>query len=73
MKKWKTRRVEVKRQIESVVEEKEWIGDQQLNQESSKGGERFRKSPIIFTKDVQKHQKSAFNTFRNLSPEFRGL
>ena len=51
MKNYKTLLVEVKRQIESVVEEKAWIGDQQLNQESSKGGGRFRKSPIILTKE----------------------
>ena len=34
-----------RRQIESVVEEKGWPGAEQLNQESSKGGELFRNSP----------------------------
>ena len=53
MRNYKTQLVEVKRQIESEVEEKGWIGDQQLNQESSKGGGRFRKSPIIFTKEPE--------------------
>ena len=48
MRNYKTQLVEVKRQIESVVEEKGWIGNEQLNQESSKGGGRFRNSPIIF-------------------------
>ena len=51
MKNWKTLVVEVKRQIESVVEEKGWTGDQQLNQESSKGGERFKNSPINLMED----------------------
>ena len=40
--------VEVKRQIESVVEEKGWKGNEQPNQESSKGGERFRNSPNFY-------------------------
>ena len=51
MKKWKTRRVEVARQIESVVEEKGWIEGQQLNPGSSKGGRRFRNSPINLMED----------------------
>ena len=46
MKNWKTLVVEVKRQIESVVEEKGWREHEQLNQESSKGGGRFKNSPI---------------------------
>ena len=40
------------RQIESVVGEKGWTGDQQLNQESSKGGGHFRKSPINLMEDL---------------------
>ena len=48
MKNWKTLVVEVKRQIESVVEEKGWREHEQLNQESSKGGGRFKNFPINF-------------------------
>ena len=44
MKNSKTLVVEVKRQIESVVEEKGWREHEQLNQESSKGGGRFKNS-----------------------------
>ena len=64
MKNWKTLVVDVKRQIESVVEEKGWTGDQQLNQESSKGGGRFKNSPINLmedpknTKDDKKEKES---------------
>ena len=64
MKNWKTLVVEVKRQIESVVEEKGWREHEQLNQESSKGGGRFRNSPINLmedpknTKDDKKENES---------------
>ena len=64
MKNWKTLVVEVKRQIESVVEEKGWREHEQLNQESSKGGGRFRNSPINLmeapknTKDDKKEKES---------------
>ena len=53
MKNWKALVVEVKRQIESVVEEKGWREHEQLNQESSKGGGHFRNSPINLMEDPQ--------------------
>ena len=72
MKKWKTRRVEVARQIETVVEEKGWIEGQQLNPGSSKGGRRFRNSPINLmedpknTKDEKKLEESPDSRKRQL-------
>ena len=50
--------VEVKRQIESVVEEKGWREHEQLNQESSKGGGRFKNSPINLMEDPKKEKES---------------
>ena len=64
MRNYKTQLVEVKRQIESVVEEKGWREHEQLNQESSKGGGRFKNFPINFVegpkniKDDKKEKES---------------